>query len=323
VTATAKVNTSNSCDYGSYALNFGDGTAPISLLVPAGTCAPVEQIVPHTYNVPGEYSISLRVGTNHSTVKVTVGGTGSTGTTGGAATGFSACMASGGVVSGASPRVCSIGGVSYIESSVTGNTFLDTLSPNTTTGIAPIDVLFTTRINSRSACGGGEYTIDFGDGQRAPLTYSTACAPTNSTVTHRYSTAGTFTVRLYAVSSANTASATPVATTNIVVSSSSSSGSSFNPQFAVSPGYEGIFQRVRATFQLPDTCTGFTLNWGDNSTVAARAQGSGCANAVDPQTMTHTYPSNTSSATYTITLTYGPTGSQTSRSASVVIVGSY
>ncbi len=317
---TAKVNTIRSCEYGSYALDFGDGSAPLSLIVPAGRCAELEQVVPHVYANPGTYTVSLRVGASYTTSIITVLSGSSNPSSTQPTSGFAACVASGGVVSNATPRTCSVGGVTYTESN-TSSALSDSVSAHPASGVVPFDVVFTTRINSRNACTGGEYTIDFGDGQRAPLTYpANACTAITSTLTHRYTTAGAYTVRLYAVPSASVGSTAPAASVNVVASSPTSSA--VNPNLVLTPGYDGVFQRVRATFDLADACTAFTFNWGDGSTPASRAQGSGCAATVDRQTLTHTYPTNTTSANYSATLTYGPAGSQSSRSASVTILGS-
>ena len=315
---SATVNTTNACDYGSYLLDFGDGSAPISLVVPAGRCSALQQVIAHTYTTPGAYTISLRVGTHKATTNVAVtGGTSPSGSTGGTSTGYSACIVNGGVLTGTSPRKCSIGGITYTEviTSATG----DYVSANITSGSVPFDVTFTTRVNSNNSCTGGEYTLDFGDGQRASVPYPISCASQTSTVTHRYATVGTYNARLYSVPSANVSAATPVASTVITAGTSSS----VDPQLTITPAYQGVFSRVRATFTLANACTAFTLNWGDNSTPASRAQGSGCSGTTDQQTLTHDYPSSASSANYTISLTYGPTGSQSSRNATVTIVGSY
>lgn len=85
LTATIAVtaNLARSCEYSTYALDFGDGTQSAQIIVPAGRCAEFDQSVPHTYVRPGTYTVTLRAGTHYATTNVVVtGGTsGNTGTT--------------------------------------------------------------------------------------------------------------------------------------------------------------------------------------------------------------------------------------------------
>lgn len=323
VNVIATVNTYKSCDYGSYSVDFGDGSAPFALIVPGGRCAELQQTIPHVYATPGEYTISLSAGGHKATSKVTVSGTASTGTTGTVTggtgtftTGFSACVSSGGVVTTTTPRTCSIGGVTYTE---VAGTLSDYVGALPTTGTVPFDVTFTTRINANASCAAREYTIDFGDGQRAALLAQVnSCAPVSATITHRYTTAGTYTVRLYDVPLASIANATSVA--NVSVSAYAST-SATDPQLTLTAAYEGIARQVRAVFTLANTCTPYTLGWGDGSTLASRSAGtSGCSNSTDQVALTHTYPSSSSSSTYIITLTYG-NAPATVRTATLTISG--
>ena len=94
-----------------------------------------------------------------------------------------------------------------------------------------------------------------------------------------------------------------------------------DPQLSLTPGFEGDIRRVQVRFTLANSCSAFTLNWGDGSASESRGQGSsGCNSGNDIRTYAHTYP-GANSATHVITLTYGPTGSQSTRTASIVISG--
>ena len=318
VNVTAKVNTYKSCDYGSYTVDFGDASAPFALVVPGGRCAELQQTIPHVYAAPGEYTISLSAGGHKATSKVIVSGTSGTGTGGTTvSTGFSACMSAGGAVTASVPRTCSIGGIIYTE--VTTGTLSDYVGALPTNGTVPFDVTFTTRINANASCAAREYTIDFGDGQRGSLIApANSCAPVVSTVTHRYTVGGTYTVRLYDVPFASIGGTTPVA--NVIVSAYGSA--SADPQLTLNVAYQGVARQVRATFTLGNNCVPYILNWGDGSTNETRAAGTtGCSSSTEQLAFTHTYPTTSgNSVSYSIVLTYG--SPPVNRSAVVTITGS-
>lgn len=75
-TIAVTANTSRSCEYGSYTLDFGDRTATAQIIVPAGRCAEFDQSIPHTYTQPGTYTLALRAGTHYATTRVVVSGDG-------------------------------------------------------------------------------------------------------------------------------------------------------------------------------------------------------------------------------------------------------
>ena len=317
VNVTAKVNTYKSCDYGSYTVDFGDASAPFALVVPGGRCAELQQTIPHVYAAPGEYTITLSVGSHKATSKIIVSGTSGTGTGGTTvSTGFSACVSSGGAVTASVPRTCSIGGIIYTE--VAAGTLSDYVGALPTSGTVPFDVTFTTRINANASCAAREYTIDFGDGQRGPLIASAnSCAPVASTVTHRYTVGGTYTVRLYDVPLAGIGSATPVA--SVIVSAYASPAA--DPQLTMNVAYQGVARQVRATFTLGNNCVPYPLNWGDGSTNETRVAGTiGCSSSTEQLAFTHTYPTTSSNnVSYSIVLTYG--SPPVNRSAAITITG--
>lgn len=175
VTATATVNTARSCQRSTYTIDFGDGSAPFQLTVPANRCQELSQDITHTYQNPGTYTAVLSIGTHRTEVRVTVGGSGSnTGNTGN-----------------------------------TGNT-AGTGNPSTNFSVSPENgqapLSAVARFNLRP---GDPYEIDWGDGstpassgsfnQRDPLpvdgTFFTQAFETR-TISHTYQQNGTHTITL-------------------------------------------------------------------------------------------------------------------------------
>lgn len=75
VSVDATVNTARSCAAQTYQIDFGDGSAPVSVNVPANRCAELQQVLPHVYQRGGTYQVLLRAGTHQvsATVNVTQG----------------------------------------------------------------------------------------------------------------------------------------------------------------------------------------------------------------------------------------------------------
>lgn len=75
VLVDATVNTAASCAGQTYTVDFGDGSAPGTVTVPAGRCAELQQSFTHAYTAGGTYQILLRSGTHQvsATVSVTQG----------------------------------------------------------------------------------------------------------------------------------------------------------------------------------------------------------------------------------------------------------
>lgn len=81
VSVETTINTVKSCLPATYSLNWGDGSQPLTISVPANTCDVLAQTYSHTYSSAGQFTITLSSGLHQSTSIVTVSGTGS-GTTG-------------------------------------------------------------------------------------------------------------------------------------------------------------------------------------------------------------------------------------------------
>jgi peptidoglycan hydrolase-like protein with peptidoglycan-binding domain len=72
VNAKITVNTSKSCSRATYNLDFGDGSVPTKIVVPENRCQEMVQNIGHTYNSAGSYSVTLGVGSNRTSLPVTV-----------------------------------------------------------------------------------------------------------------------------------------------------------------------------------------------------------------------------------------------------------
>ncbi|MEK7628027.1 MAG: hypothetical protein AAB421_01250 [Patescibacteria group bacterium] len=284
VTATATVNTSRSCERSSYLLDFGDGTTPFELSVPATRCVEMTQSIAHTYALPGSYLVTLSSGAHKTAVTVRV--------------------------ADAPPTQSK-------------TIFPDSLTASPLSGVAPLSVNFSVRVNGAASCGGGEYTLDFGDGDRIPLVYpGDSCRPTEFSITHRYDTPGAKVVKLYPLPTTQVGAYTNAARVETVSVSEAASGFASANDLSVVPGFGGVVRQVQARFTLENGCTGFTLDWGDGSTPITRAHTTvGCNASTDAQEHVHTYPSAQGTIPYTLRLSYGPPGSQLSRTARIQIVG--
>ncbi len=158
------VNTVNSCTGGSYQLDYGDGTLPNTITVPAGNCQQQVQTLGHSYLYGGNYQITLSAGSHRTSASVIAYGP----------------------------------GPSQGVPGVTTPSQNDSLSASPTSGTAPLSVTFSGVINGAQACGGGSYNLQFGDGQSVPLTFDSAtCSARSFSVSHQYQSAARFSAKLY------------------------------------------------------------------------------------------------------------------------------
>ncbi len=248
VKVVTTVNTVNSCSGGVYTVDYGDGTVPSSVAVPLGNCQQMTQTLGHTYLYGGQYLVTLSAGSHRTSATVVVYGAGAP------------------------------------QSGAPGSPQTDTVSANPTSGTSPLTVTLSGVINAPQTCGGGTYTLQFGDNQSVPLTFdSSTCSPRSFSVSHQYTAAGTYTAKLLNGSS-------QVSSVTVTVSGPTSG---FGPMTVV-PGVGGDPLATQAQFN--GGCTTYSLNWGDGSTAVT---GSCSSSAI---TLSHEYAL---SGSYTITLTRG------------------
>ncbi len=76
VSVEATINTVKSCLPATYTLNWGDGSQPVSILIPAGKCDVLAQTFTHNYTMGGQFEITLSSGEHKTTSLVTVSGDG-------------------------------------------------------------------------------------------------------------------------------------------------------------------------------------------------------------------------------------------------------
>ena len=70
VSIQVTVNTTGSCAAATYELDYGDGSTPNTIQVPAGTCQPLQQTYLHTYAPAALYQIKLSSGIHSSQAEV-------------------------------------------------------------------------------------------------------------------------------------------------------------------------------------------------------------------------------------------------------------
>ena len=76
VAVQATVNTVNSCVGATYTLDYGDGTLPNQIAVPAGTCTQLTQTLGHVYPYGGTFLVTLSAGAHRTSAVVQVYGAG-------------------------------------------------------------------------------------------------------------------------------------------------------------------------------------------------------------------------------------------------------
>ncbi len=250
VSVKTSVNTVNSCAGGSYSLEWGDGTIPQTITVPAGNCSQIQQTYTHTYFYGGTYIIRLAAGAHSSTATV--------------------------VVSGQSAPV---------QSNLPPQTF--TASP--TSGTVPLTVTFSGTVTGANVgwCQAGcTDTITFGDGTTGTVALPVATNGVSTySVQHTYTGAGTYTATHFQGVSG---SGRPTIGTPISIIVSGAATSSLGP-LQITPNLSNNPLAVRATFDMICGSSS-TVNWGDgnnNSVALDCAQGASGSKSV--RTLDHTY----------------------------------
>ena len=189
-------------------------------------------------------------------------------------------------------------------------------------GNAPLTVNVQATVNTTNSCVGTIYTLDWGD-NTAPVQIPVSagnCQQVSQPYTHIYQYGGNYLVTLSAGGHRTTAAVAVYGTsqttnTNTNTNTNNTQTSSYGP-LGVTPGVGGNPLQIGISFQLPSSCTGFDLSWGDGSASQSQADGgSSCAQGSVTKQFNHTY---SNSGSYTITLKRGP-GLSATDSASVII----
>lgn len=270
VNVTATVNTPNSCAAAVYSLDFGDSTPVQQIPVPAGNCAQLNQTYPHTYQYGGTYQVRLSAGAHSTSATVTVSGT---------------------------PAPV-----------FTPNLPRESFSASPTSGGVPLTVTFSGTVNSNDAgfcLGGCSSTLDFGDGTATTVNLPASVGGwLNYSVSHTYTQSGGFKATLY--QGAASIGGLTVGSATIIVGAATPvnpSTYSYSPPSLVPPTNGSLVFSVQ--FDLPATCTGYSVNWGDGSSLDVQNDGGGsCAQTSIVKTLSHTY---TATGNYTIVVKRGPT----------------
>jgi hypothetical protein len=215
----------------------------------------------------------------------------------------------------------SYGGIAGPSSPVGGYITVSPIS-----GAAPLQTNVTATVNTTNSCASTTYVLDFGDGtvsQQIPAGGG-SCGQASQTYSHTYLYGGTYQVKLSAGAHSTSAtvvvSGAPVSTgatcpsgyqiqvvsgTSVCVQTQTPAPSSHTyspPTVQAAPNTPLTFT---LQFDLPSSCTGYDVNWGDGTTHNTQSDGgSSCAQSASVQSINHTYPSASS---YTITLKRGAT----------------
>lgn len=189
-------------------------------------------------------------------------------------------------------------------------------------GAAPLSVNVTATVNTTNSCANTTYILDFGDGTVPQQITSGGgnCGQSSQTFTHVYISAGTYQIKLSAGAHSTTATvvvsggSTPgitcptgfqaqvVGGTSVCVQATTNTSFTYSAPVVSSSGDAYTFT---LQFDLPSSCTGYNVDWGDNSTHNTQSDGgSSCSQATSVKSIDHTYATASS---YTITLKRGAT----------------
>jgi PKD repeat protein len=172
------------------------------------------------------------------------------------------------------------------------------MSAFTTSGNAPLSVTFYV-----SCAAGTAYNVVFGDGTdlgSSGISNAKCTSGSLDAVTHTYQNAGSYSPELVIFVQQSTGTIVPITVQTLSISVSSvTSNYSYNPP-SLSPNGSLSFA---LSFDLPTSCTGYSISWGDGYTASQADGGTSCAQTTSSKSVSHTY---TSTGSYTITLKRGP-----------------
>ncbi|TSC61411.1 MAG: peptidase M15A [Parcubacteria group bacterium Athens0416_74] len=282
VSVVATVNTVNACQAVTYTLDWGDGTVPQNIPVPAGNCAQLQHTYSHIYLYGGTYLVRLSAGQHSTSATVTVSG-------------------AAGPVSIVTPSSPSLPAAISISAPTAGQTIQRGVATN-------ISWSASGNIPANSQVSIDLYTSA---GQKVgnTITATANMVGTHSWVVPTSVTGGQYKIR-----------ATVLAVGAQTVVSAESGVFTITEPFsygplAVTPGVSNSPLTIGVSFNIPSSCTGYTLSWGDGTTSATQAHSTSCAQTPITRIFTHEFAA---AGSYTITLRRGSDLSQID-TASVVI----
>ena len=281
VNITATVNSTLSCEGAVYTLDFGDGTGLVQIPIASGQCAERSQSFAHVYQNVGSYQVKLSAGAHQTAATVVVYAPGT---------------------NGQSPNDNPTGAVGTMYSFATS-------------GNAPLSTtLYVSCVNAPS------YNIIFGDGSDLGSVgtgeTSPICNGGLQAIKHTYTSYGAFTAKLrLSVPQAN-GIITPLTSQSVPTTVTDPTAGYVYGTPQISPASGGSQRSVGITFDLPSTCSGYDVSWGDGSTNSAQSDGgSTCVASASVKNLTHQYPALGS---YSVIIRRGPTLSRTDTMAIVI-----
>ena len=166
VSINAVVNTASVCGGSLYNIDYGDGSIQSQISVPAGNCQQVMKSLSHTYRKVGNYNATISVGQHRASVGVSA-------------------------YAGGASAIPSQQAAAAAQNS-------DSIMATPSAGLSPLAVVFTGLINIQQSCGGGMYTLVFGDGNTAGLSFdATTCSARTFSIAHEFSDPGRYTTELH------------------------------------------------------------------------------------------------------------------------------
>ena len=265
VNVQATLNTAKSCSGFVYVLDYGDETPPEQIPVQAGGCTQFQQTYSHTYKYGGSYQVKLSSGGHQVNATVTV-------------TGPTAPVKPTRVITPGLPD--------------------ETFDASPVSGPSPLTVTFSGIVTSNDAgyCAGGcSAAIDFGDGTTDAIRLPASVGGwLNYSIQHTYTTVGGYKATLY---QGPLAPQQPIIGTATIVVSKSTGGTNPPPTpaytygpLSLTPSVGGNPQVISVQFDLPTSCTGYRLSWGDGTTDQMQSDGgTQCAQTPATRTFQHTY----------------------------------
>ncbi|MDB5238211.1 MAG: hypothetical protein JWM46_481 [Candidatus Kaiserbacteria bacterium] len=311
VSVKATVNTTGSCTGGSYALSWGDGTVAQSLTVPTGSCGQVLQNYSHQYIYGGVYMVTLSAGTHQTSATVVVSGPSAPNAGGTSIVPLAVSVTS--PINGASVQR---GDKITISWNTTGTVpanssiALDLYTASGQKAVANDMIAITSQMS-----GSMQWTIP---GTAPAGTACTAVYPgglCGATLAN-----GSYVIRAAVAQSTNgTSSGNVLASGNsgtITLTGTAPTPASnykYGP-LTVTPNVSGNPLSTSASFDIPTSCTGYDLSWGDGTSDIIQANSTSCAAGAVSRSFTHQYAGNGS---YTI---YARRGADLSQGDSVSLV---